>query len=137
MSPRAKAQFIFLLTGLALGALSACTASYPAFGKFEGSDELLMGRLQARTIGGLGSLELEGPGGKTRCRGVTHVPYAPPGKTGRVVLECQDGRTIEARYTVTGWGQGFGSGKDESGEGFGFLFGTTEEEARRQLGNSP
>ncbi len=115
------------------GVLSSCATHYPVYGRFDRSDELFRGVVLSETMTGLGSIELKGVKSGIRCVGRSKSKVAPPGEEGGVTLECKDGRTVKARYVVTGWGKGRGSGKDQIGDRFQFTFGIPEGEALLEL----
>jgi len=115
------------------GVLSSCAVKYPVLGRFDNSDEIFRGRIISRTLTGQGSMEMKGSTTETKCVGRRNLRFAPPGEEGRIILDCQDGRKIAVNYKVTGWGKGFGAGKDQKGNRFTFTFGMTASEAEERV----
>lgn len=117
---------------------SACTLQYPVVGIAKNYNEVFNGTVTANIWTGHGYIEGRALVSKVKCAGPGKVTYVPQtgnvsGQMGVVVLTCEDGRAINATYTITSHAQGFGVGKDQYGNEFTFNFGMSDLEAAARV----
>jgi len=126
---------IFVLTGCS-------TITMPVVGKFSDYNEVMVGSIENDLWSTWNFIQIEGKITKTRCTGKSEVTYIPPlqyliphcaGQKGEARLKCDNGREVTAYWTAKGCKAGHGTGYDQDGHRFDFVFGMTEEEARRQI----
>ncbi len=119
--------------------LTACTTSYKLAGKFDNFNEVFVGDLNHDVFAGVAKITAQTERSGIVCNGGSKVKYIPPfsfncrGQKGTASLRCTDGRNIEAEWTAHSCSTGYGQGADQEGNRFSFVFGLTEEEARREL----
>src|SRR5262250_931711 len=111
-----------------------CTLRYPIVGVARGYNEVFRGTVAGSPWTGDAYVEGQALVSKVKCAGPTRVTFAPrtgsvSGQMGQGVLTCEDGRTINASYTITEHAHGIGIGKDQFGNEFTFSFGMSENEA--------
>lgn len=118
--------------------LVGCTAHYPVVGSFEDFNEVVYGSVDHNLANGTAFIQVEGKNSKMRCTGNSRVTYIPPisyviptcaGQRGVADLSCNDGRKIQANWSAKSCTTGVGSGYDQKGNKFTFVFGMEEEKA--------
>lgn len=129
-------------------ALVACTTTYPVVGKFSDHNEVFLGQVNNDLMTGRAFIEAKGKNTGVRCRGVSRVIHVPAsnyiagaflipycaGQKGIAELRCDDNRWITADWTADSCSSGQGSGADQKGARFDFVFGLSEQEASARLG---
>ena len=120
--------------------LPGCTLQYPIVGIAKNYNEVPRGTVTANPWTGHAFVDVQALVTKVRCAGSARVTYAPAtgsvsGQMGAGVLNCEDGRAVQASYTITGLAGGFGTGRDQFGNEFTFSFGMPEDEAAATTNN--
>jgi S1-C subfamily serine protease len=120
--------------------LPGCTLQYPIVGIAKNYNEVFRGTVTANPWTGHGFIDVQALVTKVRCAGSARVTYAPAtgsvsGQMGVGVLNCEDGRVVQASYTITGLPDGFGTGRDQFGNEFTFSFGMSEDQAAATTNN--
>ena len=116
-------------------------ANYMAVGGFETQKSVMLGNVHHDLVNGRAAITMaEIRRGGVECSGkstVTKIPniFSCRGQEGVAHLKCTDGRTLNAKWLAESCTSGHGSGLDNLGNSFGFVFGLDEEEAREQLAN--
>ena len=100
--------------------LPGCTLQYPIVGIAKNYNEVFRGTVTANPWTGHAFVDVQALVTKVRCAGSARVTYAPAtgsvsGQMGAGVLNCEDGRAVQASYTITGLAGGFGTGRDQFG----------------------
>jgi S1-C subfamily serine protease len=132
-----KRIYLFLLLGAFL-LFGGCTLQYPIVGISDAYNEVLSGTVTSNLWTGQGTIEGTSVVLHVRCSGTaatTYVPYGGgvAGQKGIGAITCDDGRQIQAIYTITGVPTGFGVGKDQYGNTYTFSFGMSEFEAAAKV----
>ena len=133
-----KRIYLLLLVGAFL-LFGGCTLQYPIVGISDAYNEVLSGTVTANLWTGQGAIEGTSVVLNVRCSGTAGVTYVPfggsvAGQKGIGAITCEDGRQIQAIYTITGVPTGFGVGKDQYGNTYTFSFGMSEFEATEKVG---
>ncbi len=137
-----RPSLLFVLA-LLLPGICACTLQYPIIGIADNYNEVLRGTVTSNLLNGQGRLEGMSVVSGVKCSGtaaVTQVPdtWRVAGQRGVGALTCEDGRQIQASYTVTGIPMtgiptGSGVGRDQYGNGYTFSFGMSDDEAEEKV----
>jgi S1-C subfamily serine protease len=110
-------------------ALSACV-SLKGVMTYPSSDEVFYAEIDQGIFDAEARVRLDNRKGVT-CSGTSRVVYTPPigctGQRGRVLLNCNDGRTILAVWQAESCSSGNGVGKDSSGSRVVFFYGDEDE----------
>jgi S1-C subfamily serine protease len=127
-----------LILFIVIAILSGCTLQYPLVGTAKDYNEVFKGTVTANPWTGHGYVDVQAIVSKTRCAGPARVTSVPQtgsvaGQMGSGVLTCEDGRVVSASYTITGWANGFGIGKDQYGNEFTFSFGMSDNDAAQKV----
>ena len=133
-----KRIYLLLLVGAFL-LFGGCTLQYPIVGISDAYNEVLSGTVTANLWTGQGAIEGTSVVLNVRCSGTAGVtsPFgggSVAGQKGIGAITCEDGRQIQAIYTITGVPTGFGVGKDQYGNTYTFSFGMSEFEATEKVG---
>ena len=116
---------------VAVLALSACTITYFAGGRYTDGGEKFYGKVNASVFGG-SEFTLQSSSSDTVCSGQSDVVkrgMSCAGQYGNLALECTDGRTVTGMWSATTCTTGVGDGIDSDGRKIEFVFGLTEQEA--------
>lgn len=122
----------------ATATLVAC-AQYKLVGTFERYNEYFVGDLNHNLMVGRADIVVVGQNSGLTCRGHSEVTYKPPfgigcaGQRGIAVMQCDDGRVVDATWEAESCTSGFGRGVDDTGAAVRFTFGQTEAEALADL----
>lgn len=136
---RPKRLLVVILASL----LVACTTTYPVVGKFSDHNEVFLGQVSNDLMTGRAFIEATGKKTGVHCRGVSAVVHIPAsnyiagaflipycaGQKGIAELKCDDGRWLSSDWTADSCSSGQGSGTDQRGARFDFVFGLSEQEA--------
>lgn len=119
--------------------ISGCITTYKAIGYYDEYNEVLIGEVTANLLSGGGNFKMEGEISGIKCEGGATLTYMPNkltcvGQRGEIFGICSDGRTLKGEYILTSsCTSGFGKGVDSMGNVFKFIFGLTEQEAKKEL----
>lgn len=118
--------------------ITGCSVKYPVVGKFDKYNEVFKGSVESNLLNGTSYIEVEGQVSKKICRGASTVTYIPPiayivptckGQKGKANLMCDDGTIVDVNWEAKSCTSGFGSGFDQNGNKFSFVFGMNDTEA--------
>ncbi len=110
------------------------TLRFPAVASFNDYNEVLTGEVIHNPSVGESVIHMTSAVSGARYSGKSWVTYVPPtagvvGQQGRVILTGTDGRVVAGTWTALSLTSGFGTGSDQRGDTFAFVFGMTESEA--------
>lgn len=135
------APFLFLgntLASLAMLLLSGCAFKYPVVGRFDNYSEMFKGTVHHNAVTGTARIEGELVESHVKGQGFSSVTYVPPfsmggGQSGVAEINFDDGRSVHATWHTITLTTGFGTGADQHGHGFHFVFGMSENKANDYL----
>ncbi len=130
---------VTVMCAIAVVAISGCTITYKAVGRFDDYNEVFIGDVQHTIFKGGASFSVESKNSNIRCEGTAFPPYYYPsmigcaGQRGRGNVRCSDGRRMNIEWVAKSCAQGYGEGSDKDGVTFRFVFGLDESKAQQEL----
>ncbi len=128
---------LLLLTSCGRGS----SGPYPLVGAFKDYNETFKGAVRVNFSTATSYLTVDTTNSKIHCEGLSRVTdrsalgllRACSGYRGFAVLQCNDGRHLNADWTASTCTSGAGEGTDDNGTVFGFNFGMSQPEADDDL----
>lgn len=110
--------------------VAACSVTEPVLGLMGDGSELYRGEATGY-MGGYGDISLKGEVSGVGCfGGFTYTRMTGgAGSTGVADIQCEDGRSATVKFVARSFNVGMGSGVDNFGKPFFFVYGMTDEEA--------
>jgi len=128
----------FITVAVILCFVSGCTVKYPVVGYFYHYNEVFKGTITHNIWIGHADIEVQEQVSGVKGTGYSYVTYIPPfgtakGQRGKAIIECNDGRVVEADWVADSLTSGRGTGHDQDGHRFVFCFGLSDDEANEYV----
>jgi hypothetical protein len=109
---------------------------YLTIGFDEKNDEFFSGYIDHNILTGKAKVFVKSQKSTVYCQGYSQMLSSKNGQQGKVEMTCTDGRQVTGKWVARNYSKGSGSGCDNEGNPFRFVFGFNEQDAKIELERS-